>query len=196
MKPRTGNEAVVAGPKAGETLLRSKAMEGRGEKRCVGKWVQVGKGGCETGKRRSFSHFETALTRLFPHKSTQVVDFPRMYEVRVFRGWGKKEPLRHEGTEAYETWNQGGDGGEKLCKKIRIVWLPKPATRWAPQWSCSLARNVVAKSPRKFGLFHESSRSYAKVRTDQGRGYAMLRIVTGKSNFLRESQFKRATKNL
>jgi hypothetical protein len=40
--------------------------------------------GCEIGKWCSFSHFETALTRLFPRKSTQVVDFPCMYDVRLF----------------------------------------------------------------------------------------------------------------
>jgi len=36
-----------------------------------------------------FSHFETPLTRLFPHKSTQVVDFPRLAMVRLF--WGGVE---------------------------------------------------------------------------------------------------------
>jgi hypothetical protein len=49
------------------------------------------KGGQEVGKWCSFyrlvtgfPHFETALTRLFPHKSTQVVDFPRIEHVRLF----------------------------------------------------------------------------------------------------------------
>jgi hypothetical protein len=45
------------------------------------KRAEVGKGGQETGKWRSFSHFETALTRLFPRFSTQVVDFPRIEHV-------------------------------------------------------------------------------------------------------------------
>src|SRR5882757_8238674 len=52
------------------------------------------------------------------------------------------------------------------CAKVREVWLPKPATRWVPQVSCSLARNVVTK-----------------VRTDQGRGYAIVRIFTGEALF-------------
>jgi hypothetical protein len=38
------------------------------------------------GKRTGFSRLETALTRLFPHKSTQVVDFPRMAMVSIFSG--------------------------------------------------------------------------------------------------------------
>ena len=38
------------------------------------------------------------------------------------------------------------------CRQPRTTrttrnWLPKPATRWVPEWSCSLARNVVAKHP-------------------------------------------------
>ncbi len=73
MKPRTETEAVAAGRQAGEDV------KNRAEKR-----AEVGKGGQEMGKWRSFSHFETALTHLFPHYSTQVVDFPRMTVVSIF----------------------------------------------------------------------------------------------------------------
>ena len=47
-------------------------------KRRDGRWVDLGKGGQKVGKWCSFSHLETTLTRLFPHKSTQVVDFPHL----------------------------------------------------------------------------------------------------------------------
>jgi len=50
------------------------------------------------GKRTGFSHFETALTRLFPHVSTQVVDFPCMCDVGLF----------HERPETAE-FRQGND---------------------------------------------------------------------------------------
>jgi hypothetical protein len=50
----------------------------------MGKRVEVGKGGQEIGKWRSFSHFETALTRLFPDNSTQVVDCPHPAMGRLF----------------------------------------------------------------------------------------------------------------
>jgi len=66
--------------------------------------------------------------------------------------------------------------GAELDELLRIVtaksakilksWLPKPATRWVPQWDCSLSRKVVTK-----------------VRTDQARKSAILRIVTGESLF-------------
>jgi len=49
-----------------------------------GKWAKVGKGGQNAGKWTGFSHFETAFSRLFPHVSTQVVDFPHICSVRVF----------------------------------------------------------------------------------------------------------------
>jgi len=70
-----------------------------GGKRWDGNRGEVGKGGQVAGKRTGFSRIETVLTRLFPHNSTQVVDFPRMYAVRVFL-MVKEEPLRHGGTEA------------------------------------------------------------------------------------------------
>ena len=43
--------------------------------------LQAVAAGRMVGKRTGFSHFEAALTRLFPLASTQVVDFPRMYDV-------------------------------------------------------------------------------------------------------------------
>src|SRR5882724_4577746 len=49
---------------------------------------KVGKGGKKVRKWTNFSRFETALTRLFPQVSTQVVDFPHLGVVRVFRKEG------------------------------------------------------------------------------------------------------------
>ena len=40
------------------------------------------------------------------------------------------------------------------------------------------------ESSRKFGLFHKGPRSFTKVRTDQARKSAIVRIVTGGSFFL------------
>src|SRR5258708_23836362 len=62
---------------------------GASGKRCSGRWVQLGKGGQKVGKRTCFSHFETVLARLFPHKSTQVVDVPHKATARFF--WGRPE---------------------------------------------------------------------------------------------------------
>jgi len=84
MKPRTETEAVAAGRKAVG-----------GGKRWSGMWVNLGKGGCEIEKWRSFSHLETGFSRLFPHKSTQVVDFPRMAMVSIF--WEGVENSRISG---------------------------------------------------------------------------------------------------
>src|SRR5260221_7094710 len=76
-----------AGPEAGApTETRG---VGAGGKRWVGRWVQPGEGGQMVEKPTGFSHLETVLTRLFPHNSTQVVDFPGMYDARLF--WGGPE---------------------------------------------------------------------------------------------------------
>ena len=64
-------------------------------KRWVVRRVNLGKGGCEIEKWRSFSHLETGFSRLFPHKSTQVVDFPRMAMVSIF--WEGVENSRISG---------------------------------------------------------------------------------------------------
>ena len=87
-KPEAGAVARQeggGGQKAGS--FRTVTMEKR---------VYVGKGGREAVKWCSFSHFETALTRLFPHKLTQVVDFPRMAMVSIFLEGMKN----HRDTEA------------------------------------------------------------------------------------------------
>jgi hypothetical protein len=64
-------------------------MEGRGGKRRFWKGVFTGLRGQEIGKRCSFFHLATALTRILPHKSTQVVDFPHLAYARLF--WGDPE---------------------------------------------------------------------------------------------------------
>jgi len=59
------------------------------------------------------------------------------------------------------------------------VWLPKPATRWMPHWSCSLARNVVGllrESSDCFTKVRESSRKFAQIRPVNPRCYALLRV--------------------
>ena len=37
---------------------------------------------------------------------------------------------------------------------------------------------------KKCGLLRVVTRKFTKVRTDQGRGYAIVRIFTGETNFL------------
>src|SRR6266404_9906123 len=86
-------EAVADGCQADANLLRSEAIGGGAG--TMEKRVDVGKGGCEIEKWRSFSHFETAFSHLFPHKSTQVVDFPHLSGVSIF--WGGTQNSRISG---------------------------------------------------------------------------------------------------
>jgi hypothetical protein len=73
-------------------------------KEWVGRRVNLGKGGQVAVKWTGFSHFEPALTRLFPHDSMQVVDFPRMYVVSQ----------AELGTNVEN--GKGAEAGAKLCK--------------------------------------------------------------------------------
>src|SRR6266436_6230421 len=65
-------------------LRRCGLKAGEDGKRRIGKWANPGLSGKKVGKWTGFSHFGTALTHLFPHVSTQVVDFPRICTVRLF----------------------------------------------------------------------------------------------------------------
>jgi len=75
-----------------------------GGKRWVGRWVISTLSGHKAGKWCSFSHLETGLTHLFPHKSTQVVDFPHICTVRLF--WGSPEMLATDETQIIRRWGQ------------------------------------------------------------------------------------------
>ena len=81
----------AAGPEAGAPTMAREAGAGgkRWVERWVERWVQPGEGGQKVEKQTGFSHFETVLTRLFPHDSTQVVDFPHLGVVSNF--WGGHE---------------------------------------------------------------------------------------------------------
>ena len=48
---------------------------------------------------------------------------------------------------------------------------------------------------KKYGFFRDVSRKSTKVRTDQARKSAMLRIVTGKTNFLIKKPGNEETRN-
>jgi hypothetical protein len=97
-----GSEDVAGGtPTAATgTLLRSEATEGGAS--VMKKRSGAGKGGWEIGKRCNFFHLKTALTRLFPHKSTQVVDFPHLAVVsQAELGTNMGKPRKnHRGMEA------------------------------------------------------------------------------------------------
>ena len=80
--------------------------------------------GREIGKTRNFyrlatgfSHFETALTHLFPRFSTQVVDFPHLAMVRLFREV-MNLVLATDGTRMQEgqIYKEGWNGGKQERK--------------------------------------------------------------------------------
>ena len=75
--------------------VRSGRKTGGDGKRWVGKRAFPTLSGQEIGKWIGFSHFETAFSHLFPHKSTQVVDFPHLAHVRLF--WEEAEDSRMSG---------------------------------------------------------------------------------------------------
>src|SRR5882672_8466531 len=70
---------------------------------------QVGKGGNEVIKWTGFSRLETASTHLFPHESTQVVDFPLLSRLRVF--WLRVE--RGGGQWTVDNWQWIANSGNE-----------------------------------------------------------------------------------
>src|SRR5258706_2419172 len=91
-----------AGPEAG---VPGRAQEaGAGGKRWVGKRVRLGKGGRAAGKWTGFSH-------VFPHVSTQVVDFQRLAMVRHFldANFANERELGKEFGQGGKRANGGGN---------------------------------------------------------------------------------------
>ena len=119
------------------------------------------------GKRTALPRLMPGSTRIGPDKSTQVVDFPLLSQLRVFwlrvEGGGGQwtvdnwQWIANSGNESNRT--NGTNLARSMCKALRIV---------------------AGKSAK----FHESARKSTKVRTDQARGYAIVRINPGGSNFL------------
>ncbi len=131
---------------------------GGGGKRCVGKWANPGLGGQERGKWTGFSHFEITLTHLFPHKSTQVVDFPHIYTVRLF--W---EVMKWVATD--ETQIKHGLGKEIEQNEAEET-----------EKGTIIARTFTGFFTCKSLIFHEVSRFYAQIRAVFTRFYAFLRV--------------------
>jgi len=59
-----------------------------------------------------FSHLETGFSRFFPHKSTQVVDFPHLAMVRLF--WEEGFHRRDAETQSQEETGTNQAGLEVL----------------------------------------------------------------------------------
>jgi hypothetical protein len=122
-----GREFLIEGEesKAGGTLLRPKAMEDCVRKRWVGKWVDPGQDGKMEGKRTGFSHMAPALTRLFPHVSTQVVDFPHKATARFFWSGDFTTETQSQEEERDRMDNDcrhhGRNGRARPIRRIRIL---------------------------------------------------------------------------
>jgi len=109
----------------------------------------------------------TAYYRLLPHN----VFCAPSGQAELGSKVGAEEPQSHKGTEpsGEDSPPRRRSGCEILREKLRVFWLPEPATRWVPEKSCSLARNVVA-------FFRDFSRFSAQIRAVFTRFYAFLRV--------------------
>ena len=98
--------------------------------------------GREIGKTRNFyrlatgfSHFETALTRLLPHNSTQVVDFPHLAMVRLF--WGQHKMLATDETRIKHGCRNDGlirKAGTEEKRNGQEEGLTTNGQRWTRIW--------------------------------------------------------------
>jgi hypothetical protein len=92
----------------------------------------------------------------------QVVDFPHLGAVRVFRERPKQANT-----------GQGSDAGDRLARNAGNVVENARTARRASSDLCG----------KNYGLLRVVTRSFTKVRTDQARKSAIVRIVTGETNF-------------
>ncbi len=121
----TGPEAGVPGKSHGRCGKRPYHASGRVarcRKRRIGRRVEVGKGGREVGKAgklSGFSHFATGFAHLFPDDSVQVVDFPHLACVRLFRE-SEDSPQRRRDAETSGAWNRHGER-EMECRSFGVL---------------------------------------------------------------------------
>ena len=118
-EPMNLTKSRIREPEAGAVARRAgEDVKNRAEKR-----VEVGKGGCEIGKWRSFSHFETVFSHLFPRFSTQVVDFPHLGVVSIF--WEEGFHRRDAETQSQEETGTNQAGLEVLpdghCGEAELI---------------------------------------------------------------------------
>ena len=125
----------------GRELNREQRLGGYGKKR-LGRRGFAGLSGWEVGKAPGFyrlatgcSHLETALNRLFPHKSTQVVDFPHLADAGLF--WeGPEIVLATAGTRDGSGWQWTIDKAHwtakcrRNCKEINWMQVGESGQKW------------------------------------------------------------------
>jgi hypothetical protein len=145
---KSGVWELVAGPEAG---VPPKTREARlGGKRRYASCAFTALSGCRVGEWTGFSHLETALPRLFPHDSTQVVDFPHIEHVNQAElGANLGKPKRT--TEAQSQ----AEFGSKLGKP---------------------ARTYAGKSADYCAMFREGPRKFAQIRPVIPRLFGFLRV--------------------
>ena len=149
-------------------LRRCGLKAGEDGKRWAGARVNLGKGGQKVGKWTGFSHFGTALTHLFPHVSTQVVDFPRICTVRLF---GEEGFHRRDTETQRQAWL--GTNIEKLsmkkCEDFHDV------SRFFTVYHPVEARNYAMFTFFRVRPFlNDEARKSKRVDTDRRRGGLFL----------------------
>jgi hypothetical protein len=105
----------------------------------------AGRGGWVVRKWTGFSHLETAFSHLFPHNSTQVVDFPHLAMVSIFCE-GENSPQR------YSVEAMGSPPGRVPCS----------------------TRIYAEQSADCYGLLRESPRKFAQIRPVNPRLFGFL----------------------
>jgi len=89
------------------TLPNGDGDAGGSGKRWVGRRGFTALSGWEVGKAWNFYRLATGFSRVFPHKSTQVVDFPHLAMAGVFREVMKLD-LATDGTRIKHGYRQDG----------------------------------------------------------------------------------------
>ena len=154
------SKAMEVGGEAGKSLGRSgiRPYRALGEVLSSGQWrvarrVCMGKGGKMAGKWTGFSHFETAFSHLFPHVSTQVVDFPHICNVRTFSDANLASQARHEigapkgVVRSRETWSRmNANWGKAVNREQKLAAKEhKERKRWEiPKSRHGRAADVIA----------------------------------------------------
>jgi len=135
---------------------------GAGGKRRGGRRPDPGLTGEQMGKWTGFSRIKPALTRLFPHVSTQVVDFPHLNAVSIFSGGAKNDRISGRGMIGRGMGDEGQAELGTNVGKWEVEWwsigaMGKPARMAVSGISSGRITDF-------FAFFRELPRFYAQNR--------------------------------
>ena len=149
-------------------------------------------GRAEVGKRTGFAHLATGSCRPGPDNSTQVVDFPHLSGVRVFRREFRERTRIQEKSDILDKEAMESGNGQVATDGTPIkhgFGGDCPETEQTNAEPCSV------RCAKKRGIFHVFSRFFTFYHREQARNSAIFTLFLVRLYFIGKRRADEASKN-